>query len=148
MVLNKIKTSPAICFATSCEVSNLIKKIRRSNTEETLASELLCLTSVHRLKWNSKDIKSKASKNTLVCITELRRSLVWWRKLSEDSNAIIFISAFHFQQDASSCRYKKEAPWDSAGAGHWLSLKRTSKAGRVSSQAAPGQDWSRLLQFA
>lgn len=46
MVLNKIKTLPAICFATSCEFSNLIKKkiIMRSNTEETLASELLRLT--------------------------------------------------------------------------------------------------------
>lgn len=43
MVLNKIKTSRAICFATLCEVSNLIKKIGRSNTEETFAFELLHL---------------------------------------------------------------------------------------------------------
>lgn len=139
MVSNKIKTLPAICFATLCEVSNLINKIGRSNTEKTLACELLCLTWVHRLNWNSKHIKSKASKNTLAYIKELRCSLLLLGNLSEDSHALIFISAFHFHQDANSCRHETEPSWAFARAGHKFSLNHTSKIGLVSSQAFQGQ---------
>lgn len=78
MVLNKIKTLSAICFATLCEVSNLIKKKKkgRSNTEETFTFELQRVTLVYRLKWNSKDTNSKEPENTLVYATELGCSLL------------------------------------------------------------------------
>lgn len=54
--------------------------------------------------------------------TELGCNLIKVRQLSEDSNALIFISAFHSQEDANSDTYAKGAPWTSLRVGHTKKL--------------------------